>query len=78
MKHTLKEIVKDTTAVLQYVINGVAFYNIDVQDTLYQLGINTTLPDAKDATFDMTEKAIMFMRWIRKAIDNNELIQLTK
>jgi len=40
MKHSLKEIVKGTTTKLSHVCNGILYYNIDVNGTIYQLQID--------------------------------------
>lgn len=76
MKHTLKEIVNGTKAVLSHICEGNAFYIIDVEDSKYQLEINTNDEEWK-ATFLYPEmKAITLMRWIRKGIENEKLIQI--
>ena len=37
---------------------------------------NIPIEDTDGAEFLRDDKAIIFMRWIRKAIDNNELIKI--
>ena len=67
-------------AQLQYVMaGGIAVYHItSVDDKKYQLEID--LSDKKDvgetAAFKPTEKAILLMRWIRKANENDTLIEI--
>jgi len=76
MKHTLKDIVKDTTANLSYICNGIVYYNIAVEDSEYQLGIDSTEDEWKITYLYPQFKAITLMRWIRKSIDNGTLIQI--
>mgnify|MGYP001311027998 CR=1 FL=1 len=72
MKHTLKEIVKGTTANFSHVCNGIVVYLIKVGDTTYQLEMDSTDPiEHKNMYFNPTYKAITLMRWIRKAIEND-------
>lgn len=77
MKHTLKEIVKGTTAKLSHVCNGICYFIINVDGTLYQLEINSNDKiDWKDIYILPEYKAITLMRWIRESIDNESLIQI--
>lgn len=77
MKHTLKEIVKGT-AKISHVCNGIVYFKIDVEGTFYQLELDSTDEDWKSTYIEPEYKAITLMRWIRKSIVNNTLIQLTK
>ena len=77
MKHTLKEIIKDTTAKLSYICNGIVYFNIDVDGTVYQLGIDCNdTSEWKDIYIYPEYKAVTLMRWIRKSIDKETLLQL--
>lgn len=73
----LKPLVKGT-AELQYVIGGgIAVYHIlSTDEHKYQLEID--LSDKQDvgatSAFHPTEKALLLMRWIRKANENDTLI----
>ena len=75
----IKPIVKGT-ANLQYVMGGgIAIYHIDAEDgRKYQLEID--LSDKQDvgetAAFHPIEKALLLMRWIRKANENDTLIEI--
>lgn len=75
----IKPIVKGT-ANLQYVMSGgIAIYHINAVDgKKYQLEID--LSDKHDvgetAAFHPTEKALLLMRWIRKANENDTLIEV--
>ena len=75
----IKPIVKGA-ANLQYVMSGgIAIYHIDsVDGKKYQLEID--LSDKHDvgetAAFHPTEKALLLMRWVRKANENDTLIEI--
>jgi hypothetical protein len=81
LAHSLKEIVKNSEAVLSYVCEGKAYYNITVYSTekpsaVYQLEIDSTDDEWKATYLYSTFKAITLMRWIRKGIENGKLIQI--
>ena len=75
----IKPIVKGT-ANLQYIMSGgIALYHIEsVDGKKYQLEID--LSDKHDvgetAAFKPTEKALLLMRWIRRANEQDELIEV--
>ena len=75
----IKPLVKGI-AQLQYIMaGGIAVYHIiDVDGNKYQLEID--LSDKHDvgetAAFHPVEKALLLMRWIRKANENNTLIKI--
>ena len=75
----IKPIVKGI-AELQYIMSGgIAVYHIiSVDEKKYQLEID--LSDKHDvgetAAFHPTEKALLLMRWIRKANENDTLIEI--
>jgi len=75
----LKPLVKGI-AQLQYVMGGgIAVYHIlSTDDRKFQLEID--LSDKHDvgesAAFHPTEKALLLMRWIRKANENDTLIEI--
>lgn len=75
----IKPLVKGT-AQLQYIMaGGIVVYHILAEDeTKYQLEID--LSDKHDvgetAVFHPTEKALLLMRWIRKANENDTLIKI--
>lgn len=76
----LKNIVKGTADLSCVISGGIAEYILtDVNGKKYQLQIN--LADKHDvgetATFQVHyEKAIYLMRWIRRAIEKSELVEL--
>ena len=57
---TIKEIVKDQTAVFQYFHDGALWYMSN--GFLFPVPVE----DAKSATFNAEEKAMLLMRYIRK------------
>ena len=76
----IKSIVKGT-ANLQYIMSGgIAVYHLNaVDEHVYQIEID--LSDKHDvgetAAFKPTEKALLLMRWIRKANENDTLIKIS-
>ena len=79
--HDLKTIVKGFAILDCVKSGGIAVYHITVEDgTVYSLDID--LSDKHDvgetATFmSHYDKALILMRWIRRAIDNNELYKIS-
>jgi hypothetical protein len=76
LKHSLVEIVKGTTAKLSYICAGIAYYEIDVDDSTYQFGINSLDDEWKTTYLYPTFKSVTLMRWIRKSIENDTLIRI--
>jgi len=80
--HTVKEIVKNSEAVLTHVCEGKVYYEIHVLSTsekssaTYQLEINSNDPEWKATYIYPRFKAITLMRWIRKGMKNEKLIQI--
>lgn len=73
MKHSIKEIVKDTEAKISHVCNGIVYYTIKVENTLYQLEIDSTNKEEFNNVYlESKMKAIYLMRWIRKSIENKD------
>jgi len=75
----IKSIVKGI-AQLQYIMSGgIAVYHItSVDDKKYQLEIDLSNKQdvGETAAFKPIEKAILLMRWIRKANENDTLIEI--
>jgi hypothetical protein len=75
----IKPLVKGM-AQLQYVLaGGIAVYKIiATDDTEYQLEIDVSNKTdvGESASFNVTEKALLLMRWIRKANENDTLIKI--
>ena len=81
LKHDLKTIVKSPSKLDCIKSGGIAVYIATTEDgTQYQYEID--LSDKHDvgetATFlPHYDKAMILMRWIRRAIDNNTIIKLS-
>lgn len=74
MKHTITEIVKGNTAKLMYCQGGKLYYSVDVEDTRYTFPVDVTDRDeVGDGVFALEDKAIILMRYIRKAIKAEEI-----
>lgn len=74
---TLKELVKGTTAKFSHAIAGVLYYVVEVDGLNYQFPIDMNdKEDVGTATFFAEYKAITLMRYIRKAIDHDELVTI--
>lgn len=77
VKHSLKQIVTgDTKAKLMHISKGILYYRIDVEDSSYQLELDSMNDEWGDTYIYPEYKAITLMRWIRKAIETETLIQL--
>jgi len=67
--HRVVEIVKGNTAKLEFCRSGKLFYSVCVGSTKYTFPIDVTdRAEVGDATFELTDKASIFMRYINKAI----------
>jgi hypothetical protein len=75
----IKPLVKGI-AQLQYIMaGGIAVYHITAVDgKKYQLEINLSNKNdvGETAAFKPTEKALLLMRWIRRANEQDELIEI--
>lgn len=72
MRHTIKEIVTDNFARINYICNGIVYYTIDVMDSVYQLEIDSNSEEWRMTYLQPEFKAITLMRWIRQSIDNKD------
>ena len=73
----LKSIVKDNVAKFSHAISGVLYYIVTTKegDYLFPIDMNDR-DDVGTTTFLSEYKAITLMRYIRKAIDKNELVKI--
>lgn len=78
---SLKKLIKGNRCFFLSYRAGFLYYKIldfnnlvDGVPTIYQFTI--PIDDVGNGTLNDTEKAITLMRWIRKAIENNELIKI--
>jgi hypothetical protein len=70
----LKDIVKDNTVHFNSYRAGFFYYIVKVDNTIYQFPIDRE--DIGQATLLATDKAIVYMRWIRKAIENGQFLKI--
>ena len=76
LDHSLKQIVKGTEAHMSHVCAGKVYYEIIVDDSIYQLEIDSMTDEWKTTYLYPNFKAITLMRWIRKGFENGKLIQI--
>jgi hypothetical protein len=67
---SIKEIVKDNVVDFVSVAKGTALYKVNVQGVDYIFSVD--LNDIGEGTLLAQDKAIFFMRYIRKAIESND------
>lgn len=67
MHYDLKEIAKNEVTFLYY-RKGVLYYKTDV----YGIQFGVPVEDIGDATFNVKEKGIMMLRWIKAAIKERD------
>ena len=79
---TIKELVKDNEVTFDSFRQGFFYYNLEVvvqQDGMFTLKtyqFSVPLEDIGTATMPAKEKALLFMRWIRKAVEDKTLIEI--
>ena len=71
----LKEIVKDNTVRFARYRQGFAYYAVRVPSEDADYIFPVPLSDIGDATLLATDKAIVFMRYIRQAIDEKTFVK---
>jgi hypothetical protein len=81
MKLTIKDIIKDNHVKFREYRKGILYYQIVIMnDVLIEdAGLYTfpvPLEDCGDATFKCSDKAILFMRYIRKALDDGTFVKI--
>lgn len=74
MNKSIKDIVKDNIVEFSSYRNNMFYYNIKIDDDFYQFSIERE--DIEGSTLMAKDKAITFMRWIRKAMNDNTLIKI--
>jgi len=70
----LKDIVKNNFVHFNSYRTGFFHYIVKVNNIIYQFPIDRE--DIGQATLLATDKAIMYMRWIRKAIENGQFVKI--
>jgi len=71
----IKDIVKNNKVYFLFYRQYVMYYGVDVDDN--KLMFPVPLSDVMDASLFAEEKAITYMRYIRKAIDDGTLVPQT-
>lgn len=69
---SLKELVKDKRVHFSHYRKGFMYYLVDHDGQTFQFPV--PLDDVGDATLLKEDKAMLFMRYIRKAINNQQLV----
>lgn len=70
----LTDIVKNNKVHFDSYRAGFFYYTVTVKENTYRFPIETN--DIGQATLLKEDKAIIFMRWIRKAIDGHQFIKI--
>ena len=74
-KIDIKALVKDNHVCFNEYRKGIFYYQIvDTEEDLSIYSFPVPLEDVGDGTLKLYDKAITFMRWIRKAIEDNTLV----
>ena len=68
MKYELKDLVKDREVVFSYYVDQELWYSVEGTDFSFPVSIE----EAKGGLFKARDKAILFMRYIRKHINGLE------
>lgn len=73
----LKTLIKDTESKFVFAIAGVLYYQVWTSEGIYQFPIDMNNKDDVGTTTFLAEyKSITLMRYIRKAMDNENLIRV--
>jgi hypothetical protein len=70
----IKEIVKDNEVRFSRYRQGVAYYSVRVPSEGVDYTFPVPLSDVGEATLFATDKALIFMRYIRKAIEEKTFV----
>lgn len=79
----LKDFIKNGMCKFSFLRAGRMFYDIEMTElegtssTKRYYRFSIPLDDVGGATFNASERPINLMRWIRKAIDSNELMMVS-
>jgi hypothetical protein len=69
----LKDIIKENKVYFHFYRANVMYYKVLYMETWYQFPV--PLEDIGGATLLSEDKALIFMRYIRKAIESNEFVK---
>jgi len=72
---TVKEVIKNNTVTMLYYRHQHIYYSVMVGG--YEYSFPVPLEDVQDATLKGTEKAILLMRYIRKAFEEKTFVLVT-
>lgn len=79
MSFNIKNIVKDNIVVFNSFRANTFYYNVSINTDESAFPVPYTFPipldDVDGATMKLHDKAIYFMRWIRKAIDDGTFLK---
>ena len=70
----LIDIVKNNTVHFDSYKNGYFYYTVKVNEQVYRFPVE--LIDIGAATMQATDKALIYMRWIRKALEGNQFVKI--
>lgn len=79
MKLTIKEIVKNNHVKFKRYRKGILYYCVEVlneNDELKSYEFPVPIEDCGDADFYWCDKAILFMRYIRKSLDDGTFVEV--
>ena len=74
MDLSIKEIVKDNHVFFSHYRAGYLYYFIDVNGETFMFPV--PIEDIGDATFNNKDRAMLFMRYIRKSITDNTFVKI--
>ena len=75
MTYSIKDIVKDNTVHFSHLRKGYAYYEVDATKNFDWHTFPVPLDDIGDATLLKEDKAIIFMRYIRKALEDGTFVR---
>ena len=75
MKHSMTDIIKNNLAKFSHYRTGIMYYYIEVSDgtSVSKYTFPVYLNDIAEATLHSEEKAIMLMRYVRRAINDGTI-----
>jgi hypothetical protein len=71
----IKDIVKDNTVRFARYRQGIAYYTVRVPSDGVEYMFPVPLSDIGDATLLASDKAVVFMRYIRKALEDKTFVK---
>lgn len=69
----LKDIIKDNFVKFSHACEGILYYNVDVDGKTYEFPVDmNNKEDIGTGVFLRDDKAIYFLRWIRKSLNSDK------